>query len=346
MHGVIESVGPGVKDRKVGDRVVVSAPISCGQCSFCKQGTFSLCDTTNPSGQQEFLYGHRTAGIFGYSHITGGYSGGQAERLRVPFGDVNTLLVPSDLKDSQVLLLSDVICTGFHGTELAEVREGDDVVVWGAGPVGMSAAYLSKTIKKAKRVIIVDCIPYRLELAKKLGLETLNFAEVKDGSIVREIFERMPAGPDRTIECVGFRFPRSWTHKFLRATKLESDCPEIIRQMVQVTKKGGNIGLIGDYFADANQYPLGQMMEKAITVRGGQLYCQKYWNYLLSKIQDGTIDFRPWITHQAPLAEAGEAYKIFDEKDDMMMKAQLVTDFGKTRPENDDVHIASLQGKA
>jgi threonine dehydrogenase-like Zn-dependent dehydrogenase len=170
----------------------------------------------------------------------GGYSGGQSERVRVPFGDVNTLLVPSNLKDSQVLLLSDVACTGFHGTELAEIQPGDQVIVWGAGPVGMMAAYLAKTLKKAARVIIVDCLPYRLEMARKLGLEPLNFEQCKDG-VEKEIFQRMPGGADRTIECVGFRFPRSWMHKFMRATKMESDSCEIIRQMVVVTKKGGNI---------------------------------------------------------------------------------------------------------
>jgi len=340
--GVIEAVGPAVTQRKVGDRVVVSAPISCGSCSYCKEGRFSLCDTTNPSGQQEFLYGHRLAGILGYSHVTGGYSGGQAERVRVPFGDVNTLPVPSDLKDSQVLLLSDVACTGYHGTQLAEVREGDDVVVWGAGPVGMMAAYLSLRLKKAKRVIIIDNLPYRLEMARKLGLEPLNFEEALDGSVVKEIFKRMPGGPDRTIECVGFRFPRSWLHKFMRATKMESDSPEIIRQMVFVTKKGGNMAIIGDYFADANQFPLGQLMEKAITFRGGQLYCQAYWQHLLEKIADGTLDLRPWITHQAPLRDAVEAYKLFDDKDDQMMKCQLVTEFGRSRPENNDIKLQEL----
>jgi threonine dehydrogenase-like Zn-dependent dehydrogenase len=340
--GIVESVGPAVTDRKVGDRVIVSAVIACGRCSFCKQGRTSLCDTTNPSGQQEATYGHRLAGILGYSHITGGYSGGQAEYVRVPFGDVNLLSVPSSLKDSQVLLLSDVCCTGFHGTELAEVREGDNVIVWGAGPVGLMSAYLSLRLKKAARVIVVDNIKYRLNLAASLGLEPFNFDDCGGNNVAQELMKRMHGGADRTIEAVGYRFPRSWLHKFMRVVKLESDSSEIIRDMVYVTKKGGNMGIIGDYFGDANQFPLGQLMEKSITFRGGQLYCQKYWHHLLDKIADGTIDLRPWITHQAPLKEAVTAYQVFDDKADEMVKCQLVTDFGLTRPENDDVKVQSL----
>jgi len=206
--GIIDDVGAGVKKLKKGDRVVVSAIISCGQCEFCKNMQPSLCDTTNPSGQMEYLYGHRMAGILGYSHLTGGYSGGQAEIVRMPFGDQNCLKVPDNLTDQQVLLLSDVFCTGFHGTELGDVKEGQVVVVWGAGPVGLAAAYLSLRLKKAARVLIVDCIPARLEMALRLGLEVVDFSSVDD--VTKEIRRRVPGGADVTIECVGFRFPRSF----------------------------------------------------------------------------------------------------------------------------------------
>jgi threonine dehydrogenase-like Zn-dependent dehydrogenase len=343
--GIIEDVGPEVKNLRKGDRVVVSAVISCGKCSYCREGRTSLCDTTNPSGQMEYLYGHRTAGLLGYSHLTGGYSGGQAEVVRVPFGEFNCIKVPNNLTDQQVLLLSDVVCTGFHGCEVAEVREGDVVVVFGAGPVGMMAAYLALRLRKAARVIIVDCIPSRLRMAQRLGIETLNFDHIDD-DVVKEVNRRIPGGVDRTIECVGYRFPQGWLHKFMRATKLESDSCEIIRAMVSMTKKGGNMGIIGDYFGDTNMFPLGQLMEKNITFRGGQLFAHKYWNFLLSKIEDGTIDVTPWFTHVVPLEECSEAYKLFDEKEDGVMKIQLLTKFGAAQTQNANLQIQSLASSA
>jgi len=233
--GIVTEVGPAVKKVKVGDRVVVSAVISCGQCSYCKAGKFSSCDRTNPSKLQEDLYGHRTAGLFGYSHFCGGYGGLQAEYARVPIADVNTLVITNDkLRDDQILPLSDIICTGFHGNELANVSEGKTVVVWGCGPVGIMAQYIALH-RKAQLVIGIDNHPERLELARKLGARTINFDEV---DVVEEIRKIIPDGPDCCIDCVGFRFPKSWNQWIQQKLHVATDAIDIVRECIFVCKKG------------------------------------------------------------------------------------------------------------
>ena len=270
--GVVDKVGANVTRVKPGDRVVVSAPISCGSCEFCKKQQYSLCDTTNPSGQQELTYGHRLSGVFGYSHLTGGIAGGQAEYARVPFADVNLLVVPDSLDDDQVVGLSDILPTGYHGTALAEVDSSKSVAIWGCGPVGLMGILCCARIHKAKQIIAIDRLPERLELARQFGAtHIINYEEQDTLKTIQEI---CPMGPDCGIDYVGFRYPKTWTSWLERNLHIESDSCDVAAEVIYATKKGGNVALIGDYFLTTNHYPIGAMMEKALTVRGGQLYCQ------------------------------------------------------------------------
>jgi len=322
--GVIDRVGPGVKNLKVGQRVVVSAPIACGQCGYCAEEKYSLCDTTNPAKSTEYLYGHRTAGIFGYSHLTGGIAGGQAEYLRVPFADLNCLPVPDSLTDEQVLLLSDVICTGYHGTELAEVKPGAHVVVWGCGPVGLMAAYFS-LMKGAATVISVDNNPKRLAKAASFGAIPVNYDEC---NLTEEIARRIPHGPTNCIDCVGYRFPKSTLSWLQMKLRLETDSIDVVNEMILCGRKGARLALIGDYFAKANMFNIGAFMEKAQSMAGGQLYCQKYWGFLLSLIESGEVDATFLFTHKFHISEIDQAYKIFCNAQDDCVKVIVKTDFG------------------
>jgi len=317
--GFVESVGPDVQDIKVGDRVVVSAVIACGECFYCKEGLFSCCDCTNPNKEVEKLYGHRLSGIFGYSHLTGGYPGGQAEFIRVPLADNTLLKVPEGLKDEQAVLLSDVCCTGFHANELGNVSEGQTVGVWGCGPVGLMALAWAK-YRGAKRLIAIDAVPHRLQAARNLGAETINFAE-KD--VVETLHQQIPGGLDVGIDCVGFRFPKSLTHKIQRAIRLEKDTPEVLYEAIMSVRKGGVISVIGDYFGTANNFPIGALMEKAQTMRGGQVFVQKYWKTILGLIEKKEFDPSFIFTHVMPLEFAAEAYRLFDLKEDNCIKILL-----------------------
>jgi len=260
----------------------------------------------------EKLYGHRTSGIFGYSHLTGGFEGGQSEYARVPIADMNCLKVPSHLPDEKVLFLSDIVCTGFHANELGEVKEGDVVAVWGCGPVGLMTQMWAK-YRGAKRIIAIDAVPSRLQLAReKLGSETINFGET---DVIEKMHEICPGGPDVCIDAVGFRFPKSLLHKFERFVKLETDAPQVLEEAIILCKKNGIVSAIGDYYSYANHYPVGAQMMKGVTVRGSQVFVQKYWKQLLDIIDKGGVDPTFVITHTMPLDKATEAYKMFDSHD-------------------------------
>jgi len=324
--GIVEEVGDEVSNIRVGDRVVISAPISCGTCSYCKRGEFSCCDCTNPSSAMETVYGHRTSAIFGYSHTTGGVAGGQAEYVRVPFSDVNLLKVPNSIPDEKVLPLSDIMCTGWHGNEKAGVGQGDNVVVWGCGPVGLMAAYLAK-FRGANRVISIDNVPHRLQMAASFGAETINFDEC---DVKKKIAELIPGGPDCCIDCVGYRFPKTWTHWFLTKVKAETDAIDVVEEMIYVARKCGRLALIGDYFATASNFPIGAFMEKGLSAGGGQLFCQKYWKYLLEQIESGKLDPSFIWSHTMKLDQIAEAYDIFGHYKDNVQKIFLRTEFGES----------------
>jgi len=325
--GIVESVGPDVKTLQVGDRVVVSAIISCGECSYCMAGLFSNCDCTNPSKEMETLYGHRTAGLFGYSHLTGGYDGGQAEYLRVPYADVNCLKVPPTLTDEQVILLSDVACTAWHANVCGGVGQGNTVAVWGLGPVGLMACMWAK-FRGAARVIGIDDVESRLECARaKLGIEVIDFSKV---STVTKLQEMVPGGPDVAIDCAGFRFAKGFMHKLQRSVRLESDSPEVLTECIRSVRKGGTVSVIGDYYSHCNTFPTGAFMEKGLTMRGGQLHCQAYWKDLLGYIEQGKIDPTFIITHVMPLEKGELAYNMFDKRKDGAIKILLKTAIAPT----------------
>jgi threonine dehydrogenase-like Zn-dependent dehydrogenase len=318
--GIVESVGPEVKNLKPGDRVVVSAVISCGNCFYCKKGDYSCCDTTNPSEQCEKMYGQRISGIFGYTHLTGAYDGGQAEFVRVPIADVNCLKVPNALSDEQVLFLSDIVCTGWHGCEMADVSQGETVAVWGCGPVGLCAMMWCR-FRGVKDLIAIDHCPYRIETAKKLfNARTINFDQ---SDVVQTLKQLYPNGVDACIDCAGFRFPISDLHKKETAAGRETDALDIINEMVIACRKSGKIGLIGDYFGYGNHFPIGAMMEKGINMRGSQVFVQKYWRQLLGYIQEGKVNPTFLVTHTMPLDKAAEAYHKFAYQKDNVIKVVL-----------------------
>jgi len=256
------------------------------------------------------LYGHRLCGAFGYTHLLGGFPGLHADMARVPLADNCAFNVTgSKLSDKQLLTLSDILCTGFHGTELANVQPGNNVAIWGCGPVGLMATLCALKLKKAGRVLIIDNKPWRLEMAAKLGAETLNFDQVK--SVPEEIFKRMPMGPDCCIETAGFRYGKTFIQKVELATHLETDTSDILNEMIVSCKKGGYMAIIGDYFAYCNHFNIGALMEKNLHVSGGQSFPQKYWKYLLKQMEDGVIDPSFVFTHTFPLEKMDQAYYEF-----------------------------------
>lgn len=325
--GEVVEVGSEVKNLKVGDRVVVPFTISCGECFFCRKELYSLCDNTNPNGELAAkMMGHSTAGIFGYSHLTGGFAGGQAEYLRVPFADVGPLKIPDGLPDEKVLFLSDIFPTGYMAAENADIEEGDTVAVWGAGPVGQFAIQ-SAWMLGAGRVISIDSVPERLRLAQEKGkAETINFEQE---SVYDRLMEMTGGiGPDRCIDAVGCEAFAGGTvdgtlDAVETATYLATDRLHVLRQAVWSCRKGGTISMPGVYVGFGNQFPIGAFMNKSLTLKTGQTHMQKYMPPLLEKIQNGEIDPSFIITHELPLEDAPKGYEMFKNKHDECIKVVL-----------------------
>jgi threonine dehydrogenase-like Zn-dependent dehydrogenase len=317
--GIVHQVGPECSF-KVGQRVVVSAVIACGTCRFCKEGRFSVCDHTNPSKEMEKQLGFRSAGLFGYSHLTGGYPGLQAEYARVPNADVNLLPIPDDVENERALALSDIACTGYHACMMGEVKARDIVGVWGCGPVGLMAIMHAKRLGAA-RVIAVDCVPERLALAAKLGAETINYKAIPSGSTVPTEFLLMaPGGADVTIEAVGFRYAKSMTHGIESALKMETDSIDALAEAMRCCRKGGTISVVGDFIGTCNHFPIGALMELNQTMRGGQLHTQLYWKTLLEAMRKGAFDPRKIYTHVMTLDDVPQGYAMMDAKSDGCVK--------------------------
>jgi threonine dehydrogenase-like Zn-dependent dehydrogenase len=323
--GIVEEVGAAVTKLKPGDRVVVPFTISCGQCWFCQHGLYSLCDTSNPNGPMAAkIMGHSPAGLFGYSHLLGGFPGGQAEYLRVPFADVGPVKVPDGLADEQVVLLSDIFPTGYMAAEQAEIEPGDTVAVWGCGPVGQFAIR-SAWMFGAGRVIAIDHVPERLQMAADGKAETLNFDDVDVYSALQEMTKGR--GPDRCIDAVGTEAAAhgisSVYDKVKQQLRLENDRPHVLREAAKCCRKGGTLSIPGVYIGFADKIPMGTIMNKALSIRTGQTHVPRYTEPLLQMIVDGKIDPSFVITHTAPLDQGPELYKTFREKKDGCIKVAL-----------------------
>jgi threonine dehydrogenase-like Zn-dependent dehydrogenase len=324
--GEVVEIGSGSTLKK-GQRVVVPFTISCGGCFHCKQQQYSACDNSNPAEKQDLsatLYGHPMSALFGYSHLTGGYSGGQAEYARVPFSDVGPLVVPDHLDDEKVLFLSDILPTGWMAAENADIQPDDTVAIWGCGPVGLFAIQ-SAIIMGASKVIAIDHYPHRLELARKLGAEIVNFRE----SNVREALMEMSGGigVDAVIDAVGMESHGFAVDNMIDVAKQKIgvgvDRASALKQAILAVRFGGKVSIPGVYGGMTDKWPLGAMMEKGLQIRGGQTHVQKYTKDLLAKIEDGTIDTTFLISHRLPLEEASRGYKNFKEKQDTWTKVVL-----------------------
>lgn len=325
--GEVVEVGVDVKNLKIGDRVVVPFPIACGQCAACRDGLFSLCENSNPNAMlAEGLWGHSPAGLFGYSHLLGGYAGGQAEYVRVPFADVGPIKVPSFLSDEKVLFLSDILPTGYMGAEMCTIKPGQVVAVWGAGPVGQFAVASAKLLG-AERIIAIDRIPFRLNLAtQRAGATQVINYELED---VQEALAELTGGrgPDACIDAVGIEaHSPSAEYVYDRAKQalmLETDRPIALRQAIRACRNGGVVSVIGVYGGFIDKFPMGAVVNRGLTIRAGQCHVQRYTKLLLERIEKGDIDPSFVITHRMKLAEAPAAYQMFLEKSDNCEKVVL-----------------------
>ena len=325
--GEVVELGAAVTNLRVGDRVVVPFPIACGACYQCERGLYSVCENSNPNAAiAEKLMGHSPAGLFGYSHMLGGYPGGQAEYARVPFADVGPLVIEDDgLTDEQVLFLTDIFPTAYMGAEMA-VQPGDSVAVWGAGPVGMLAA-ASARLLGAERVYIIDRFDYRLKkAAEETGAEPINYTEVAVLDALTEL--TAGRGPDACVEAVGLEahVGNPLVHAYDRvkqATRQQTERPQAVREAILACRTGGTVSIMGAYGGFADKFPLGQMMNKGLTIRQGQCHVQRYLRPLLARIQGGEIDPSFVISHTLPLEQAPHGYEIFKNKDDECTKVVL-----------------------
>jgi threonine dehydrogenase-like Zn-dependent dehydrogenase len=324
--GEVVEVGRDVRKLKVGDRVVNPFTICCGQCYYCKKELWSCCDNSNPNAWMlEKMYGHSGAALFGYSHLYGGYAGGQAQYARIPFGDVGPLKIPDDLPDEKVLFLSDIFPTGYMAAENCNIQRGDVVAVWGCGPVGqftIQSAYLLG----AERVIAIDDVPERLQMAaSKCRAEVIDFSKA---DVLEELALRTGGrGPDACIDAVGLEAhghtPGAIYDQIKTATFMATDRPNVLRQAIQACRKGGTVSIPGVYGGFLDKINFGAAFAKALTFKMGQTHMPRYMSRLLEHVRKGDIDPSFVITHRVPLDQAPRAYEIFQEKRDQCIKVVL-----------------------
>ena len=325
--GEVVEVGHAVKNLRVGDRVVVPFPIACGACFFCTNELFSLCENSNPNAwMAEKMWGHSPAGIFGYSHMLGGYAGGQAEYARVPFADVGPIKIPDGLSDEQVLFLSDIFPTGYMAAENCDIKPGDTIAVWGCGPVGQFAIK-SAGMLGAERVIAIDRFPERLRMAReRAGAETtINYEE-------EDVYDTLMSltggrGPDACIDAVGMEAHAPGVFgaydRVKQAVMLETDRPPVLRQAMMACRSGGTVSIPGVYGGFIDKVPFGSIMNRALTIKTGQTHVQRYMRPLLEKIERGEIDPSFVITHRLPLDQAAKGFDMFLNKEDNCEKVVL-----------------------
>ncbi len=324
--GEVVELGSAVKNVSIGDRVVVPFTISCGSCFFCNKDLWSLCDNSNPNAwMAEKLLGHSPSGLFGYSQLTGGYAGGQAEYARVPFADVGLFKIPDGLSDEQVLFLTDIFPTGYMAAENCNIEPGDTVAIWGCGPVGQFAIK-SAYMLGAERVIAIDRVPERLKMASEQAkAEVLNYELVDVGEALKEMTGGR--GPDSCMDAVGMEAhgmgPDALYDTVKQAVRLETDRPTALRQVILACRKGGHVSIPGVYTGFVDKMPMGALMNKGLTVKTGQTHVHKYLRPLLDHVQNGDIDPTFIITHRLPLEQAPHGYEIFNNKQDNCIKIVL-----------------------
>ncbi|HEX2692826.1 MAG TPA: zinc-dependent alcohol dehydrogenase [Gemmatimonadaceae bacterium] len=325
--GEVMEVGKNVKKLKVGDRVVVPFPIACGECWSCKNDLWSLCENSNPNAWiAEKMLGHLPAGVFGYSHMLGGFAGGQAEFARVPFADVGPMKVPEDLPDDKVLFLTDIFPTGYMGAEMCDIKAGDTIAVWGCGPVGQFAIASAKLLG-AERVIAIDRVPFRLKIAReRAGADvTINYEETN----VREALKELTGGrgPDACIDAVGLEAHapgvQGFYDKAKQSMRQESDRISALRQAIMACRNGGIISIVGVYGGFDDKFPLGSVMNRSLTIKTGQCHVHRYLKPLMEHIQRGDIDPSFVITHRMKLEDAPVGFDIFNHKEDDCLKVVL-----------------------
>ena len=325
--GEVVELGKDVKNLKLGDRVVIPFTIACGSCFFCQQQLWSACDNSNPNAEMAATaYGSSGSGLFGYSHMYGGYAGGQAEYVRVPFADVGPLKVPDGLRDEQVLFLTDIFPTGYMAAENCNIKEGDTIAIWGCGPVGQFAIR-SALMLGAGRVIAIDEVPERLALARESGATTIDYS-AKDVNVLEELKAMTGGrGPDACIDAVGMEAQGhgidSFYDKAKQALRLETDRPTALRYAIQACRKGGTVSIPGVYGGVIDKMPMGAAFGKGLTFKMGQTHVHRYLKPLLERIQNGEIDPSYIITHRIKLDDAPAAYEIFDEKRDGCIKVVM-----------------------
>ena len=324
--GEVVETGRDCRKLKIGDRVVVPFTIACGNCFFCKKELFSLCDNSNPNARMaETLYGFSGSGLFGYSHIYGGYAGGQAEYVRVPFADVGPFKIPDGISDEQVLFLSDIFPTGFMAAENCNISPGDTVAVWGCGPVGQFAL-VSAWMLGAERVIAIDQVPERLELARTFGkAETIDFSKVDVFDVLKEMTGGV--GPDACIDAVGLEAHGTSVDAIYDRAKaamyLATDRLHALRQAINACRKGGTVSVPGVYGGYLDKVPFGAAFAKGLTLKMGQTHVHRYLASLLDRIQKGEVDPSRIITHRLPLDQAAQGYDVFGRKADNCIKVVL-----------------------
>jgi threonine dehydrogenase-like Zn-dependent dehydrogenase len=326
--GEVVEVGSGVDGKlKKGDRIVVPFTIICGECDQCKRGNFSVCETTNRKKYlADKVFGHATAGLFGYTHLTGGYPGGQAEYLRVPYADATHIKVPAGIPDERLLFLSDIFPTGWQAAVQCDIEPTDTVAIWGCGPVGQMAIR-SAILLGANQVIAIDCLPERLSMAEAGGATTINFE-------TESVLERLQdltdgKGPEKCIDCVGMEshvmasLPDTLLDRAKQMVMVESDRPHVLREMIYVCRPGGIISVPGVYSGLSDMLPMGAFMNKGLTMRTGQTHVNRWTDDLLRRIEDGEIDPSFVITHTVPLEQGPEMYQVFRDKRDSCVKVVL-----------------------
>lgn len=324
--GIVEETGKGVKNLKRGDRVVVPFPIACGHCFFCNHHLPGHCENSNPEhyGPEGGLLTQKGGALFGYTDLYGGYDGGQAQYVRVPYGDYGPRLVPDNLTDEQVLFLTDIFPTGYTGIDWGEVKGGETVAIFGAGPVGIMAAK-SAWLRGAARVLIVDTLRYRLDMAEKAASAE---GILWEGSKDKEVIEQIRAvtngrGADVCVEAVGFEPERSLIDRAKAVINLEKGSPKVIEACMSAVRRGGTVSVLGVYPTTYDNFPLGQFFDKGITLKGGQAPAHKHIDTLLSYVKEGKVQLNDIITHRLPLTKIADGYSIFKNKEDNCVKVVL-----------------------